>query len=155
MPPAPDLPLDVITPPTELPIPIPPVDPGQPFDGVRVRRQWEPGPCPAGCGSTAPVDSVFLAEAVDLPASIRWQPNPVYPASLRAAGISGRVTLQFTVDTLGRIEPGSVGSVESTQPAFERAAVAAIEASRFSPARIRGRPVRQLVRQTISFRIEP
>lgn len=57
------------------------------------------------------------------------------------------------VDTLGRAEPGSVHALVSTHPWFEAAAREAVLASRYRAARLNGRPARQLVRQTLSFRL--
>jgi len=94
------------------------------------------------------------ADAVDDPVTIIEQPEPRYPAALAAAGISGRVVLDYVVDTAGRAEPGSLRVVTSSHPAFEEAARASVLASRYQPARLRGRLVRQLVRQALSFRLD-
>jgi TonB family protein len=68
-------------------------------------------------------------------------------------GVSGRVVVLFVVDTLGTVEPGSLRVLSSTHAAFEAAAREAVLKSRFQPARIRGRPVRQLVQQPLSFHV--
>lgn len=73
---------------------------------------------------------------------------------LAAARVAGRASVRFVVDTLGRVEPGSVTVVEADHPAFAASAVAAIERARFRPARIGSRAVRQLVVQTVRFRVE-
>lgn len=92
---------------------------------------------------------------MDEPARVLSQPAPVFPAVLKAARVGGRVVIQFVVDTVGRVEPGSVRFAESSHPAFESSARTAIEQSRFAPARIRGQPVRQVVRQSVRFEIRP
>ncbi|HET8834139.1 MAG TPA: TonB family protein [Gemmatimonadales bacterium] len=93
------------------------------------------------------------AEAVDDPARVIHQPPPRYPSALSHAGITGRVELDYVVDTTGHAEARSLRTLESTHPAFEAAARASVLAARYSPARVRGRVVRQLVRQTLSFRL--
>ena len=82
------------------------------------------------------------------------QPSLRYPPALAQAGITGRVELEYVVDTLGRAEPGSLHALTSTRPEFEAAARAAVLGSRYRPARLHGHAVRQLVRQILSFRAE-
>jgi protein TonB len=72
---------------------------------------------------------------------------------LQSAGIAGRVELQYIVDTTGHAEPGSFKILKSTHQAFEEPAREAIMKSVFKPAKFRGRPVRQLVQQAMSFKI--
>ena len=99
--------------------------------------------------------ALFSEAAVDEPARVLSQPAPVFPAVLKAAGVGGRVVVQFVVDTVGAVEPGSMSFAETSHPAFESSARTAIEHSRFTPARIRGQAVRQLMRQSIRFEIRP
>ena len=94
----------------------------------------------------------MLAAEVDDPVVILEQAPPVYPRAMAAAGISGRVVLEFVVDTAGRVERESLRVIASTQPAFEEAAREAMLATRFRPARVRGQPVRQLARQAMGFK---
>ena len=104
-------------------------------------------------GETGPAGRDLLtAAAVDEPVVVLEQPVPRYPAALAEAGIAGSIEVTFVVDTLGRAEPGSLRTLQSPHPAFEAAAHASVLASRFRPARLKGRVVRQLVRQTLSFR---
>ena len=145
----------VVVPPIDVPLGIPPIQPGAPIDPRRF--VFEPArprcsDCAAGPDSGL---GLFSEAAVDEPARVLSQPAPVFPAVLKAAGVGGRVVVQFVVDTVGVVEPGSVSFAESSHPAFESSAAAAIERSRFAPARIRGQPVRQLVRQSIRFEIRP
>jgi TonB family protein len=93
-------------------------------------------------------------ESVDEPVEVVEQPVPRYPPVLAQAGIMGRVELEYVVDTLGRAEPGSLHALTSTRPEFEAAARAAVLDSRYRPARLHGRVVRQLVRQMLSFLAE-
>src|SRR5262249_56649338 len=94
------------------------------------------------------------AEGVEEPVAIIAQPKPRYPPVLQAAGISGSVDIQFVVDSVGRPEPASWHVMGSTNRAFEDPTREAIMAARFHPARLKGRPVRQLVAQRIAFSID-
>jgi TonB family protein len=89
---------------------------------------------------------------VDQPVEIVEQPSLRYPPALAQAGVVGRVELEYVVDTLGRVEPGSVRTLASTQPEFEAVARRAVLASRFRPAEWRGQLVRQRARQSFRFR---
>ncbi len=97
----------------------------------------------------------FEVQSVDEPVEIMHQPTPRFPPALAGAGIGGRVELEYVVDTAGRAEPGSLRTLASAHPAFEEAARASVLAARYRPARAGGRVVRQLVRQTLSFRPVP
>lgn len=74
-----------------------------------------------------------------------------YPDSLRRQNVGGRVVVQFVVDTLGRALFGTDRVVESAHPLFARAALSAIAEARFTPARVGGRVVRQLVLLPLQF----
>ncbi|HWO88735.1 MAG TPA: energy transducer TonB [Gemmatimonadales bacterium] len=78
---------------------------------------------------------------------------PVYPATLRAARMEGRVILQFVVDTLGRIEANSVRALSSSHTYFEEAARRALLTCRYQPALFNGRPVRVLVQLPFNFQL--
>jgi protein TonB len=100
------------------------------------------------------VDAIYEASSNDerfSQATVVSQPAPRYPKHLEAAGLQGRVLVEFVIDTAGRVEPGSVRSLESTHPAFEEAAQEAMLRSLFEPARLSGHPVRQLTRQSVRF----
>jgi TonB family protein len=96
----------------------------------------------------------LTAASVDDPVGVVEQPAPRYPPALERAGITGHVELEYVVDTTGRVEPGSLRTLVTTHPAFEAAAQVTVLASRYRPARLGGRVVRQLVRQTLRFRVE-
>jgi TonB family protein len=104
-------------------------------------------------GPMGSIDGVLLAGEVDDPVRILTAVNPRYPRALEAAGIRGRVVLQYVVDTTGITEPGSVRVMAATDSAFAAPSREAILATRFAPARVRGHVVRQLVRQTLVFTI--
>jgi TonB family protein len=103
----------------------------------------EPGP-----------EAIYEASSNDerfTPAVVMSQPAPRYPAPLQTLGLEGRVVVEFVIDTTGHVEPGSVRTLESTHPAFEKAAYEAMLRSLFAPARLSGHAVRQLTRQSIRF----
>jgi TonB family protein len=116
-----------------------------------------PGTAPAnvrlGDGGALPSAAGPLDPAlVDEPVQVLHQPVPRYPTALARAAISDRVELEYVVDTMGRAESASLRALRSTGPEFEAAARASVLAARFKPARLRGTLVRQLVRQTLTFR---
>lgn len=78
-------------------------------------------------------------------------PPPRYPEALRAAGTGGRVVARFVVDTLGRVEAGSVAFPSADDPRLADAARDALVRARFRPARAGGRRVRQLVEWPFVF----
>ena len=80
-------------------------------------------------------------------------PAPRYPSMLQSAGLEGDVRAQFVVDTLGRVEQGSLQVLQSTHDLFVAAVRDALARARFRPAEVGGRKVRQLVEQTFTFRI--
>lgn len=95
----------------------------------------------------------FTAERVDTPARADAAAPiaPVYPDSLYRAQVPGRVVVEFVVDTAGRAAIETLGVVSSTDPLFTGAVRRAIPEARFTPARIAGRPVPQVVRQAFAF----
>jgi TonB family protein len=144
--------------PSDVPKVIPPVDMNQrPLDPRDFTgRGAEGGVADGVVGGTGPVtmDAIFEA-TTDVagfePAIVLVQPMPQYPTALASVGLEGRVTVEFVIDTTGKVERGSVKVIESTQPAFEAAAGSAIVGSLFRPARLRSTNVRQLTRQSVRF----
>jgi protein TonB len=79
--------------------------------------------------------------------------SPRYPSLLQSAGVEGDVRAQFVVDTLGRVETGSVKILDSSHGSFAQAVRDALARARFVPAEAGGRKVRQLVEQPFSFKL--
>ena len=77
--------------------------------------------------------------------------HPVYPFPLRRQGLGGGATLQFMIDTAGRVEMGSVQLLADTDPQFALACRAILPEMRFIPAEYNGRKVRELVRMPFLF----
>ncbi len=105
-----------------------------------------PGGLPGGGG-------VWDPGVVDERPEVLSGPPLVYPEGMRQAGMEGRVVVEVVIDTLGRAEPGSSRTVESSQRAFDAAALTYVRRALFRPARVMGRPVRVLIRLPIEFRI--
>jgi hypothetical protein len=99
-----------------------------------------------------PFDSVFYESQVEVPVMITADSRvaPRYPPSL-APGMRGSVSLSFVVDTAGHVEMGSVKTLHSSDGAFFKSVMDALPHMAFTPARIAGRKVRQLVLQRFDF----
>lgn len=94
---------------------------------------------------------IFEPNQVERAVAVLATVRPAYPEMLRAAGIEGRVVVRFVVDTTGRVEPGSVTTIEATHPRFEQSVRAVLPHLRFAPAEVGGRHVRQLVEMPFQF----
>jgi TonB family protein len=104
----------------------------------------------------APTDSEGVFETVEQPArALAGNPHPDYPSLLRSANVTGQVSARFVVDTLGRVEQGSIAFEPGSDVLFESSVRRALLASRYSPAMTSGRRVRMLVRQDFAFRLTP
>lgn len=68
------------------------------------------------------------------------KPAPSYPAEAKAQGVSGKVTLQITVDEGGGVI--SARAVSVPLPLLDEAALDAVHKARFSPTEVRGAPVK-------------
>lgn len=141
--------------PTDIPKEIPPIDLNQKFNAADFTGKGVEGGIAAGVvGGTGPVTTeTFLEAEVDDPVRLLNRPQPRYPPTLQAAGIEGKVEVQYVVDTTGHAESSSWKVMRSTNKMFEEPAREAIMKAVFRPARIKGRAVRQLVQQAISFTI--
>ena len=79
--------------------------------------------------------------------------RPRYPDNLRASALEGEVQAQFVVDTAGRVVPGSLKVLRSTHDLFTAAVRVAVDSMTFTPARIGGQKVKQLVQQPFQFQL--
>ncbi len=104
-------------------------------------------------GGLPGVGGVWAPDVVDERPEVLSGPPLVYPEQMRQAGIEGHVVVEVVIDTLGRAEPGSLRTVDSSQGAFEAAATAYVRRALFRRARVMGRPVRVLIHLPIEFRI--
>jgi TonB family protein len=119
---------------------------------VRMRRSSRDVVQEAGVAELIAKGAVLTADQVEKPATYEeGSASPVYPPDLLKARVSGRVILEFVVDTSGRVESGTVGVVSGTNAAFVDAAREALLQARFTPATVGNRPVRQLVQAPFDF----
>jgi len=101
-------------------------------------------------------DSIYLESQVDNPVAFDDRSMaPMYPDSLRIAGIEGAVMAQFVVDTTGRVELASFVLLESSHGRFTESVRDALPRMLFRPAEINGRKIKQLVQLPFVFRLEP
>lgn len=64
---------------------------------------------------------------------------------------SGETIAEFVVDTSGQVEPGTFCAIASDGPIFTAWAAEGVASEKFSPGILKGRPVRVMVMQTVSF----
>jgi protein TonB len=119
------------------------------FDPTRVAATTGASDGPPNGSNGPPLSrDVVDKEILALPGT-----SPKYPSMLRSAGVEGDVRAQFVVDTLGRVELGSVRVLSSTHDLFTSAVRDALGRARFTAAEAGGRKVRQLAEQVFTFRI--
>lgn len=164
---APPRPPDVQAPPSGIPAPspftalaLPPALPlptglgppdAAPFPGAAGPPEGPEGAWLIAAPAGADGGTVWPAAAVDEPVRVIEPGRLRYPPVLERAGVGGSVVVEFIVDSIGGLEQGSEQVVSATAHEFEEAALEAVRASRFLPARARGTPVRQRVRQRFTF----
>jgi TonB family protein len=145
--------------PLTIPTDIPPIDLSQRFDPRDFSGTGVEGGIFAGVeGGTGPVQAqlqshTFLEAAVDEPPERISGPALRYPEMLRQANIEGMVIFEFVVAADGTVEEQSIVIIMTSNDGFVLPAREVIQKSRFRPGRVRGVPVRVLVRQTVSFNI--
>ena len=143
-----------VMPPDVIPTEIPPVDLNQRFDAKDFTGKGVEGGIAAGItGGTGPVDNaqVFMEGQVDdIPTIVTSGPMR-YPEVLKAAGIAGKVVVQFVVDTTGHVDPNSFKLISAPHPAFANSAKELVTKSVFRPGKMRGQAVAVLVQQSINF----
>ncbi|MEJ7760472.1 MAG: carboxypeptidase regulatory-like domain-containing protein [Gemmatimonadaceae bacterium] len=101
--------------------------------------------------------SVYTPDQVDRPAALAGSPPLVvaHPPALFASGTGGNVVAEFVVDSVGRIENGTLAIVSSAHPLFSEAVIQGLERAVYAPALKNGKPVRQVVYQSFSFPAAP
>jgi len=99
-------------------------------------------------------DNVYTSYEVDNVVQVSLgSAVPEYPPDLLARGVQGTVTVRFVVDTSGTADVGSIDVVNSSDPQFSASVRAALPRMRFSPARLNGQRVRQMVEQPFRFNV--
>lgn len=102
----------------------------------------------AVAADTAGTDAIFSLSDLDQQPRPLSQPPPVITPLMRKK-VPGTVRIAFIVNELGRVENPIVQS--STDPVFERPALAAVSQWRFEPGRRGGKPVRFRMRVPMTF----
>lgn len=93
----------------------------------------------------------FSENQVERAAEVTRGATARYPEALRSVNVEGEVVMQFIVGTDGKVEPGSMDVKSSPHKLFSEAVRVALMGTRFRPAEVGGKPVRQLVEQTFKF----
>jgi len=143
--------------PTITPTELPPIDMTRGGSGDSIVVGGAPSGPPGGFGSmfsAQPTDDDRSWNVRDVLMHVLTPAKPRYPESLRSAGVDGRVLVEFTVDTTGRVDPASMKVLESTHDLFTRAVRDAIGNFRFRPAEVGGRRVAALAQMPFEFHID-
>jgi len=93
-------------------------------------------------------DALFSLADLDQRPRATYQPSPVMTARMRKR-TPGKVYLLFVVDANGRVQTPIVQ--QSSDPIFERAALAAVKKWKFEPGKRKGKPVRFRMRLPLTF----
>jgi TonB family protein len=132
-------------------------------DSVHVTRIFGPtvlhgAQCPAGDPAYRVRVSADMQDTTCTRPVIEKQPvqrshtaEPTYPVVLQRAGIEGAATMQFIVDTTGRVDPRTIELLASTDFRFAEACRDVLPRMRFDPATVDGHKVRELVRLPFTF----
>jgi len=142
--------------PTVVPPTLPPIDPGgtpTTDDIVVVRGGSGSGTSRGTAFDLAASESSTDWRGTEVLMHVLSSGKPRYPESLRQAGVDGSVLIQFTVDTLGRVDMGSVKVLNSTHTMFTDAVRQSLGAFRFKPAEVNGRRVPALAQMPFEFHL--
>jgi len=97
---------------------------------------------------TQSVDALFSIADLDQKPRAVYQPSPTITKEVRKK-TPGTVYIVFVVDQNGRVESALVQ--QSTDPVFEKPALAAVKQWKFEPGKRNGQPVRFRMRVPITF----
>jgi TonB family protein len=107
---------------------------------------------PSSDAAPSDLSNVLTHDQVDIVARLdTGSAGPRYPDSLFRAKASGRVVVEFVVDTTGMVEPSTIEVLASSHPLFTEAVREALLAAHFQAAWSNGRRVRQFVQLPFSF----
>ncbi|MGI8618172.1 MAG: TonB family protein [Gemmatimonadaceae bacterium] len=133
------------------PVDVPIADPSANVPSQPVAASGE-GTVAADPGSVAGRGGPYEVGEVEVPAAALSKSGPDYPERAIRLALSGTVTARFIVGANGRVE-SDVVILNSTSPDFTSAVRSFLRRARFRPARVGGRPVRQLVEQRFVFEL--
>jgi TonB family protein len=114
-------------------------------------------PLTSDAASVAPGvgDNAYSAVEVDSTATFdAGSAVPEYPEAMARRRVEGSALLRFVIDSTGCVDMTTVRVVNSTHSAFAKAVIAAMPKMKYRPASIAGQPVRLLVEQAFTFRIQ-
>ena len=106
----------------------------------------------------SPVFALSVADVKDAVSKVDEAPVPIrtvapaYPAALRQANIQGLVSVQIVVDEAGAVIACDV--VKSTRDEFRQPSVEAIQAWKFKPSKVAGKPVKVRLTVPLKFTVE-
>jgi len=95
--------------------------------------------------------AIFTINAVEVKPQRLTGPTVVYPRGPWVRQVAGRAIIEGVVDTAGRFEPASIEIVEAPDSELVGPVRTAMLASRFSAGRLKGKPVRTLIRLGIEL----
>jgi len=108
---------------------------------------------PLETGLTTGLGDLFTTGQLDGPLTALAQIPPIYPMVAKRRNIEGWVTVRFVVDEQGQVGRITVLAAEP-EGIFEQSVLRCIAGWRFKPGTVGGTPVKSLVEQTITFKLE-
>jgi len=97
-------------------------------------------------------DQPYFEFQVEKPVMARdGNPAPKYPTLLETSKTTGEVLAQFVVDTAGRVEPGSLRILKSSDALFANSVTNVLPRLHFYAAEVGGRKVRAVVQLPFRF----
>ncbi len=109
-----------------------------------------PPPPPAAGGYPSPSAPVRVGGNIKPPTKIR-DVRPIYPADAQAAGVTGVVIIEATIDPAGRV---SDAKVLRSIPILDQAAIDAVRQWEFEPTLLNGAPVPVIMTVTVNFTLQ-
>lgn len=147
----------VVLPPTDVPVGLPPLPSApSPLLGEAVIGSRVTTGIPEGLGDSTttgliPTTAFGSDEVEKVARVVGAQRQPRYPELLRQQKLEGAVLASYVVGVDGRVEPDSYRGIDATHPLFDIAVKQALLATRFRPAEVGGKKVRQLIEQRFVF----
>jgi len=117
---------------------------------VMVGPMPPPPPPPAAGGYPSPSAPVRVGGNIKPPTKTR-DVRPIYPADAQAAGVTGVVIIETTIDPAGRV---SDAKVLRSIPILDQAAIDAVRQWEFEPTLLNGAPVPVIMTVTVNFTLQ-
>ena len=110
-------------------------------------RLGQRGAKPPGAAMSAPI----AVGTVDEQPVLVSHPPIRFPREMQSLRVDGTVLVEAALDVRGHVEPRSAKIVQSPNPAFDEEVLRVVRGSVYRPARSKGRAVRAVIRQAITF----